>query len=294
MKKLITSSVTSTSRQPLLGRSITHITEGYVEAFNSVMKQIIRDYTTNDVVIIEGLIDTGTAGVNYNISAGSVYYNGEIYQVAADSGTFAGTVAVLTETTTYQSGDPVTNTDGSLVNVHQIKTMVISNATTGSGTKDYLSCKKIKAHPLFATISTMNWVAAGAAGVVMLPYNASPFDEGNYLNISNGEISLPLGRYKISFCSSCTPSSSPAAGTSIQAAIYKDSGSGYVVFDYVIGDHLNGNFPTSIQFNNYIIEQTNITHKWKMVILTGINIDAQFTSTQLTIEAVSNSTLKPY
>ena len=131
MKKILTSSITATARQPFLDYSLSHLQESYSEALTSICKKILYDYTANDVVILEGLVDSGTAGVNFNISAGSVYYNGEVYQVAAASGTFSGTVAVLTETTSYHPSDPVQMDDGTTANVHQIKKFVISNAASG-------------------------------------------------------------------------------------------------------------------------------------------------------------------
>jgi len=96
MKKINTSNVSSTARQPFYGRSLQHIQDGYTEALNSICKRLIPGYTTNDVVILEGLVDTGTAGVDYNISAGSIYYNGEVYQIPATGVlTIAANEAVL-------------------------------------------------------------------------------------------------------------------------------------------------------------------------------------------------------
>lgn len=155
MKKINTSNVTSTSRQPLLGRSVTHLKEGTMENDDSLVKAILEGissttYTTNVPLILFGCVNTGNlsgAGLPYAISAGAIYYNGEIYQVAAASGTITGAnVVLLTITTTYQMGDPVTMTDGSLKNVHEIVTMNVSENTSGSGTADFSSAVRISTY----------------------------------------------------------------------------------------------------------------------------------------------------
>lgn len=155
MKKINTSNVTSTVRQPFLGRSISHLKEGIMENDDSLLKAILEGissttYTTNVPLILFGCVNTGNlsgAGLPYAISAGAIYYNGEIYQVAAASGTITGAnVVLLTITTTYQSGDPVTMTDGSLKNVHEIVTMNVSEAASGSGTADFSSAVRISTY----------------------------------------------------------------------------------------------------------------------------------------------------
>lgn len=287
MKKINTSNVTSTAKQPLLGRSITHLTEGIVETFDSVLKKIIYSYSAGDVVILEGLVDSGTVGVNFNISAGSVYYNGEVYQVAAASGVYAGTVAVLTLTTTYQSGDPVQFTDGSTHNVHEINKMVISNAVSGSGTKDYTSCKKLIANPVFAKLTS---VGSGAASTsfTLTGWDASPIDDDGIFNITNGRLTPHLGRYKISLCVTATPSTSPTGAYELN--IYKNG----VLFDLVCGDSfLGSNAQRVAQFNNYVITQTTATDYWTFV-LTTVSGTYTYSSVQLTVEPLVNTLAKAY
>lgn len=287
MKKINTSNVTSTAKQPLLGRSITHLTEGIVETFDSVLKKIIYSYSAGDVVILEGLVDSGTVGVNFNISAGSVYYNGEVYQVAAASGVYAGTVAVLTLTTTYQSGDPVQFTDGSTHNVHEINKMVISNAASGSGTKNYTACKKLIANPVFAKLTS---VGSGAASTsfTLTGWDASPIDDDGIFNITNGRLTPHLGRYKISLCVTATPSTSPTGAYELN--IYKNG----VLFDLVCGDSfLGSNAQRVAQFNNYVITQTTATDYWTFV-LTTVSGTYTYSSVQLTVEPLVNTLAKAY
>lgn len=287
MKKINTSNVTSTAKQPLLGRSITHLTEGIVETFDSVLKKIIYSYSAGDVVILEGLVDSGTVGVNFNISAGSVYYNGEVYQVAAASGVYAGTVAVLTLTTTYQSGDPVQFTDGSTHNVHEINKMVISNAASGSGTKNYTACKKLIANPVFAQLTTVG-SGATSTSFTLTGWDASPIDDDGIFNITNGRLTPHLGRYKLSLCVTATPSTSPTGNFALN--IYKNG----VSYDQVVSDTFLGTNNTySIQFNNYVITQTTATDYWTFVLTTPSGTYT-YSSVQLTVEPLVNTLLKAY
>lgn len=287
MKKINTSNVTSTSRQPLLGRSISHLQDGYTEVLNSICKRFMPNYSAGDVVILSGLVDTGTSGVNYNISAGSVYYNGEVYQVAAGSGIFAGTVAVLTLTTTYQSGDPVTMTDGSLKSVHEIVTMNLSNAASGSGTKDYSACKKISANPVFAKLTTVNSGAASTS-FTLTGWDASPIDADSQFTIASGRFTPKLGYWSLSCCVTATPSTTPTGSYEIN--IYKNG----VLLDLICGDSFLGtNAQRVVQFNNYIINQTTATDYYT-IVMTTVSGTYTYSSIQFTATAVNNVMLGAY
>lgn len=168
MKKINTSNVTSTARQPLLGRSITHLSEGVSEndnsLFNGILNTLNIGYTTNDVIILHGCVLTGSysgAGNAYSVTAGAVYYNGEIYQVDAVSGTISGTnVLIGSVSTTYQSGDPVQMSDGNLKNVHEINKIAITQAGTGTGIKDFSAWGTIK-RPYSLTSSATQSTSSG-------------------------------------------------------------------------------------------------------------------------------------
>lgn len=245
MKKIKTTDVTSTSRQPLLGRSISHIKEGIMENDNSLLRAILMavsstGYTTNDVLVLHGCVNSGVnsgAGLTYTVSAGAVYYNGEIYQVAAANGTISGTnVVTLTITTTYQSGDPVTMTDGSLKNVHEIVTMDVGQGATGSGTIDFSNldyintyAQKIANQTTLATQTTSStsyvdatglsytFTKAGKYEIEFIGYsnpsipannNGTNIDGGGYFQIWNNTTSAELDakRHSIGFVAATTVS----------------------------------------------------------------------------------------
>jgi hypothetical protein len=72
---------------------------------------------------------------------GLIYYDNELYYVPAATFTTTGPeVVVATITTAYISSasfDPVLFTDGSSHNIHQNKTIVLSDGNSGTGTFDF-------------------------------------------------------------------------------------------------------------------------------------------------------------
>lgn len=136
MKKINTSSVTSTVRQPFLGRSVTHLVESIKEGDDSIVKGTIQDTTL--ATILWGLTNSTPGGATYTLTAGAIYFGGEVYQVDAQTVTVTGVNRLVgTITTTYQSGDPVTLSDSSTANVHEIRKIVFSDAAAGSGSFDF-------------------------------------------------------------------------------------------------------------------------------------------------------------
>lgn len=178
MKDINTSLVTSTSRQPFHNWSLEHVQEGIKENDDSLVKGILNtmniSYTTNDVIVLYGCVLTGSYSGNgnpYAVTAGAVYYNGEVYQVDAVSGTISGTnVLIGTVTTTYNANDPAQFSDGTMNNVHRIKKMVISQAGTGTGTKDYSSWGTIKRAYSITTSSSQSTSSTSFQDVTSLTY----------------------------------------------------------------------------------------------------------------------------
>ena len=140
MRKINTSNVNNTVGMPIKSGSIDHLQLAYQEALTALTNSIIgRLPDTSNCYVLYGCVNTGS-GSTYTISAGAIYYNGEIYLVSAASFTVAGgQTAVLSFSTTYYStnADPVTFTDGVARNVHQIRSIAIAAATSGSGISDF-------------------------------------------------------------------------------------------------------------------------------------------------------------
>lgn len=138
MKKLITSYASTTKGQPLPIESIAHIQTGLTEAILSFAK---RMYKGTGFQVIYGLENSGVYP-NYVIAEGWVYDGTELFYVPAATFTATGAnVALLSYNTAYLGIDPIAFSNLVSHNVHQIKTMVLSQGTTGSADVDYAALR---------------------------------------------------------------------------------------------------------------------------------------------------------
>lgn len=162
MKKLNLSNISTTVGMPQKSGSLTHIQSAYQEALNSIVRSIISDgiYQSDVGYILHGCVNSGS-GLNYNISEGAIFLNGEIYQVPAAVFTATGLqVAVGTITTTYfsdQSADPVAFTDGVSRNVHEIRRIVFAAGLSGGGDVNFSACVDLRYRPVGAIGQVVQW-----------------------------------------------------------------------------------------------------------------------------------------
>lgn len=125
--------------------TLAHIQEAYTEAIGALAKGFGGN---GGVTVLYGCVNSGTLP-NYNISAGAVYYDGEIFDVPAFSGTATGeNVPVLALITTYIDSDPALyrKADGSTqsLNTHKIRRLVWNFGTSGAGIADFSEVVTLK------------------------------------------------------------------------------------------------------------------------------------------------------
>lgn len=147
MRNLDVSPVTNAIGLPLKSGSLAHIQNAYKEAIAEAVKGYVGSgYNNGTVYILQGLVNSGS-GSNFNISAGSVFYNGEVYLVDAANFTTSGSqVAVCKVITTYFTGtnaDGVQFTDGNVRNIHEIRKVQIVADLAGSGIANYANAQRI-------------------------------------------------------------------------------------------------------------------------------------------------------
>ena len=141
MRKINEAQITSTSAMFYKQGTWSHLQKAYIEPIAEIVKTIIgAGYSDTEVYVLNGCVNTGS-GSTYTISAGSVFYNGEVYLVDATSftvstGTAVATI-VTTQNTTDYNADPCLFSDGVYKNVHDINKVVIAEAATGTGISDY-------------------------------------------------------------------------------------------------------------------------------------------------------------
>ena len=134
------SAVTDSAQIPIKQGTLQFLQDMNTERFAALIIALIGpSYTTSTVYVLSGVVNTGSE-TNYIISSGAAFYNGEVFLI--DPATFTvtgGNVAVfnigVTQYTT--NADPVTFTDTTIHNVHNIRKLVVSGAASGSGIADY-------------------------------------------------------------------------------------------------------------------------------------------------------------
>lgn len=141
MKKLDISNITGTTGQRVKSGSLEWLQLIPKEIAQQIIKTIIGvDENDTKVKILWGILPSIVSGT-YTFRKGAVYYNGEIFTVAAATVTpTGGQVPVLNIVETSQTDsahDPVILSDGSNVNVHLNRVMQWSAGASGSGIANY-------------------------------------------------------------------------------------------------------------------------------------------------------------
>jgi hypothetical protein len=132
MKKIKTTDITTSAAMPVKQGTLDHLQSAYTEIIQGFALQMLSQSQRG---IIYGCIKTQT-GLNWSITAGYVYYNGEIYLCDAANGTLGagqsiwGTITTTNLTAT--NADPVEFSNGLTYNVHEIRKIVWSSATSGT------------------------------------------------------------------------------------------------------------------------------------------------------------------
>lgn len=132
MNRILTSF--ASSGQPFTSpTSLDHLQDAYYEGFVSMIRNLIGPkYDATKAYALWGCYTTTTP----SITAGAIFFENEIWLVDAWAPGVScgpGTVPVLNKQLTYVSSDPLTYEDGSTHNTHQIRKIVASCATSGSG-----------------------------------------------------------------------------------------------------------------------------------------------------------------
>ncbi len=140
MRILDTSSITDSSEFPVKQGTLVFLQAAYTEIVAAVMQALLSpSYNPSTVYVLFGCINSGTSPF-YNITAGAVFYQGEIFIVPATSFTATGTNVGIFQIVTTQfttNADPVTFTDLTVRNVHNIRQVQIVQGASGSGIADF-------------------------------------------------------------------------------------------------------------------------------------------------------------
>lgn len=148
MKRLDTTPITTGIGMPIKSGILDFLQDAHKETASDMVANMLGfQPDANTMYILSGCVNSNTAPT-YNVSAGVVFYNGEIYEVPAFNFTTTGSDLpypnlVITQFTT--NADPVNFTDGTPRNVCNIRKIVVTATSTSTG------------YPTFD-----NWYHAGA------------------------------------------------------------------------------------------------------------------------------------
>lgn len=140
MKKLDISPISNSAQFFPKKGTLQFLQLSYQEGFTAIVKALIGpSYNPSTVYILYGVENSGVYP-SYVITDGVVFYNGEIYYVDATSFTATGSNVAVFSTITSQYttfADPVTFSDTTTHNIHNIVKMQLTQAASGSGISDY-------------------------------------------------------------------------------------------------------------------------------------------------------------
>lgn len=140
MRKLDTSFATDSSEMPVKRGTLKFLQDAYAEIVGGVIQALVSpSYDFNTMYVLYGVQNSVTPPI-YNISAGLIFFQGELFFVDAVNFQSAGaTTAIMWVTTTQYTvdADPLTFTDNVQHNVHNIRKLAVQQGLSGTGYSDF-------------------------------------------------------------------------------------------------------------------------------------------------------------
>jgi hypothetical protein len=140
MRILSNTNITNTAQLPIKKGTIKFLQDAHKETVISLVKAMVgSSYSNLTPYVLFGCVDSGS-GLSHNISGGAIVILDEIYQIDAVAFTSAsGEVPILNFLVQQYTtdADPVTFTDLSVHNVHNIRKYEIVSGASGSGAFDF-------------------------------------------------------------------------------------------------------------------------------------------------------------
>ena len=132
--------ITDAAQMPIKKGTLQFLQDAHTDSLaDSIKAQIGSSYNLSTPYVLWGCVNSGS-GSSYSISAGAIFYFGGVYEVDPVSFTASsGHTAVCNFVTTQYTvdADPVTFTDFSSHNVHNIVKIKVQDGASGSGIFDF-------------------------------------------------------------------------------------------------------------------------------------------------------------
>ena len=180
MKKLDLSAVTPSVGIIPQKDTVEHITSSYLEGVASLAKSMIpTSWQTGKLVILHGCVATGSNPAPRTLTAGAVFYNGEVYQVPAASFTTTGLQIGIWTLQDVNTGTESKLTDGSDVHVLVDNKFVFAAGLSGSG--DFDEGEEINTRVIVESNYTSMFSAIPLTGATLNDSNVQVSIEGRHL-----------------------------------------------------------------------------------------------------------------
>jgi hypothetical protein len=188
MKILNISNISSSNAMPIKSGTLQFLQDAHKEALAGLVTNVIPNPLANTIYILSGCKNSTTAPI-HTLSAGVLFYNGEIFNFDGATFTLTGLQKAYAriETTQYlTNADPVQFTDGVSRNVHNVRKIVIENTTVSSGLPEFINF-----------INVGQWKdATDALSLAVTTLQATDVSLQNQINVLNA--SLPKNKGYIS------------------------------------------------------------------------------------------------
>jgi len=208
MKILNISNISSSNAMPIKSGTLQFLQDAHKEALAGLVTNVIPNPLANTIYILSGCKNSTTAPI-HTLSAGVLFYNGEIFNFDGATFTLTGLQKAYAriETTQYlTNADPVQFTDGVSRNVHNVRKIVIENTTVSSGLPEFINF-----------INVGQWKdATDALSLAVTTLQATDVSLQNQINVLNA--SLPKNKGYISGLNLPVTSGSLTVGGDITSA----------------------------------------------------------------------------
>lgn len=197
MKILNISDISSSTAMPIKSGTLQFLQDAHKEAIAGLVTNVIPTPLANTIYILSGCKNTTTAPI-HTLTAGVLYYNGEIFNFDGATFTLTGLQKAYAriETTQYiTNADPVQFTDGVSRNVHNIRKIVIENTTTSSGLPEFINFVNVgqwkdATDALSLAITTLQSVDVTLQNQITALQASLPKNVGWFGNIDVGDLTV--------------------------------------------------------------------------------------------------------
>jgi hypothetical protein len=240
MKRLNITPISDSAQFKVKKGTLQFLQDASKEALAAIVYALMGGYDNQRIYIIYGCVKTGS-GPGYQFSAGAVFFQGEIYKVDAESSVVetGGNIAIFVPVTTQYTtdADPVTFSDSSIQNIHDIrKFKIVAGTSATSGFIDYFD----EARPLILKqigVEKPNQILYAGVKVI-----GTVSGSASYIDISFSDVGTADYYVMGTIISNSTPHASitwvVTARTATSLQVYLTQASGAVVndinFEYIL------------------------------------------------------------